>query len=127
MIEQALRYEIIQAIPELTDELYPTHAPETYKKPYLVYTRTKTDITKVLEGYTDSQALSFMWSVMTARYPDMVAIRCKLEELLKNIPKRSIGANQDVYIEDLSIDDINETYESNLGVNRGIIIFTIYF
>ncbi len=126
MIEQALRYEIIQAVPELTDELYPTHAPETYKKPYLVYIRTKTDITKVLDGYTGKQALSFMWSVMTARYADMVTIRSKLEELLKDMPKRRIGANGDAYIEDITIDDINETYEFNLGVNRGIIIFTIY-
>ena len=91
MIEQALRYEIEQAIPELTGELYPTHAPETYVKPYLVYTRTKTDITKVLDGYESNHALSFMWSIMTAKYADMASIRDKLEQLLIQMPKHIIG------------------------------------
>ncbi len=125
-MEEALRYEIEQAIPELAGEIYPTHAPETYKKPYLVYTRTKTDRTKTLEGYTDKQALSFMWSVMATKYPHMLPVRNKLEELLTGMAKRSIGVNGDVYIEDVDIEDINEIYEFNFGVNRGIIIFTIY-
>lgn len=126
-MEQAIRYEIEQVIPELTDEVYPTNAPETHDKPYLVYMRTRTDRVKTLEGYTNKQALSFMWSVMATRYSDMLSIRNKLEQLLMNIIKTQIGANDEFYIEDLTIDDINETYEFNLGVNRGIIIFTIYF
>lgn len=127
MIEEALRYEIIQAVPELAGGIYPTNAPETHDKPYLVYIRNKTSKIKTLQGYTNKQALSYMWSVMAVKYGDMLTIRVKLEELLKGMAKTQIGANGDVYVEDLTIDDINETYEFNLGVNRGIIIFTIYF
>ncbi len=127
MIEQALRYEIEQAIPELSGEIYPTNAPETHDKPYLVYLRNKTNKIKTLQGYTNKQALSYMWSVMAVKYGDMLTIRNKLEQLLMSMAKTQIGANGDLYIEDLTIDDINETYEFNLGMNRGIIIFTIYF
>lgn len=123
----ALRYEIEQAVPELTGEIYPTNAPETHDKPYLVYMRNKTNKIKALDGYTNKQGLTFMWSVMASKYSVMLSIRDKLEHLLTGMIKRNIGANGDVYIEDLTIDDINETYEFNLGMNRGIIIFTIYF
>lgn len=126
-MEEALRYEVMQAVPELTDEIYYTNAPETHSKPYMVSMRTKTNKIKTLEGYTNKQALSFMWSIMATKYRDMKDIRGKLEQLLMNIIKTQIGANGDFYVEDLTIDDINETYEFNLGMNRGIIIFTIYF
>ena len=36
-MEVALRNKLIQEIPELENQIYPTNAPETYKKPYLVY------------------------------------------------------------------------------------------
>jgi len=64
---------------------------------------------------------------MATRYSDMLNIRNKLEDLLMRIVKTQIGANKDFYVEDIDIEDINETYEFNLKVNRGIIIFTIYF
>ena len=127
MIELALRYEIEQAIPELVGEIYPTNAPETSTKPYLVYKRTKPRKNKTLEGYTNKQAISYTLSSMATRYSDMLNIRNKLEDLLMRIVKTQIGANKDFYVEDIDIEDINETYEFNLKVNRGIIIFTIYF
>ena len=127
MIEEALRYEIMQAVPELTDEIYPTNAPETCIKPYLVYTRIKTDKTKTLEGYANLQALSFMFSVHATKYKDMTAIRGKAENLLLGMPKRSIGKDEEIPIEDVDINNITETWEPNLKVNRGIVDFTIYF
>ena len=127
MIEEALRYEIMQAVPELTDEIYPTNAPETCIKPYLVYTRIKTDKTKTLEGYANLQALSFMFSIHATKYKDMTAIRGKVENLLLGMPKRSIGKDEEIPIEDVDINNITETWEPNLKVNRGIVDFTIYF
>jgi len=127
MIEEALRYEIMQAVSELTDEIYPTNAPETCIKPYLVYTRIKTDKTKTLEGYANLQALSFMFSIHATKYKDMTAIRGKVENLLLGMPKRSIGKDEEIPIEDVDINNITETWEPNLKVNRGIVDFTIYF
>ena len=126
MMEQALRYELIQAIPELTDQIYPTNAPEGVEKPYLVYARITTRKTKLLDGYTDKQALSYMLSVMSTRYADMVRIRKEVENLLLSLPGTEIG-EESIYIDDLDINNIDEQYEHQLKVNRGIIDFTIYY
>lgn len=125
-METALRYELIQAIPELTNQIYPTNAPEGVLKPYLVYARITTRKIKTLEGYTNKQALSYMFSVMATKYSDMVRVRDEVEDLLLSLPKTSIGTKQ-IYIEDIDINNIDEQYEHNLGVNRGIIDFTIYY
>lgn len=125
-METALRHELIQAIPELTDQIYPTNAPEGVEKPYLVYARITTRKTKLLDGYTDKQALSYMLSVMSTRYADMVQIRKEVENLLLSLPRTEIGENK-IHIEDININNITEQYEHELKVNRGIIDFTIYF
>lgn len=126
-MEKALRCELIQAIPELNDQIYPTNAPETATKPYLVYARINTKISKTLNGYTDDRALSYMFSIMATKYSDMVHIRNKVEELLLSLPKQNIGDDGSIFVEDLDINNIDETWESELKVNRGIIDFTIYY
>ncbi len=126
-MEQALRYELIQAIPELNNQIYPTNAPEGAEGPYLVYTRINTNKIKTLEGLTGKEYLSFMFSVMATRYSDMVTVRKKVEDLLLSLPKRYIGSDNSIYVEDLDINNITEQYEHELKVNRGIIDFTIYF
>lgn len=122
MIEKALRNAITQAIPNM--KIYPTNAPENAKHPYLVYTRTNTRKTKTLDGYTDKQALNFMFSVMAAKYADMVDTRKQIEDLLLSLPKTQIDG---IHIDDIDINNIDEQYEHELKVNRGIIDFTIYF
>lgn len=125
-METALRYELTQVIPELTDQIYPTNAPEGVLGPYLVYARISTRKTKTLEGYTDKEALSYMFSVMANKYSEMKSLTKKVEDLLISMPKTSIGTQQ-IYIEDLDINNITEQYEHALKVNRGIIDFTIYY
>ena len=127
MMETALRYELVKAIPELTNSIYPTNAPEGVLKPYLVYARISTNKIKTLVGYTNKQALSYMFSVMATKYGDMVALRKKVEDLLLSLPQTEIGTTNKFYIEDININNIDEQYEHNLGVNRGIIDFTIYY
>ncbi len=126
-MEQALRYELIKAIPELNNSIYPTNAPEGVLKPYLVYARINTNKTKTLEGYTNKQALSYMFSIMAVKYGDMVVLRKKVEDLILSLPKTEIGNQNKFYIEDIDIGNITEQYEHELQVNRGIIDFTIYF
>jgi len=125
-METALRYELMQVIPELLNKIYPTNAPEGALPPYLVYARISTKKIKTLEGYTNKQALSFMFSIMATKYSDMVRVRKQVEELLMSLPKKTIGT-QLIYVEDIDINNIDETWESELVVNRGIIDFTIYY
>ncbi len=123
-MERALRTALITAVPELTNSIYPTNAPETATRPYLVYTRISTDKVKTLEGYTDKESLSFLFSIMATEYSAMKSLTDKVEAFLIALPKTTIGT---FYIEDLEINNISETYEFELGVNRGIIDFTIYY
>lgn len=126
-METALRYEIEKAIPELKDNIFPTNAPEGSQGPYLVYARIKTKRLKTFEGYTNNQELSYMFSIMAARYSDMVRIRKQVEDLLLSLPGKTIGTDKSFFIEDIDINNITEQYEHELGVNRGIIDFTIYY
>lgn len=126
-METALRYEIEKTIPELKDNIFPTNAPEGSKGPYLVYARISTKRLKTFEGYTGNQYLSYMFSIMAARYSEMIRVRKQVEELLLSLPKRHIGKDSSIFIEDLDINNVTEQYEHELEVNRGIIDFTIYF
>ncbi|MEY8416666.1 hypothetical protein AAK964_10225 [Tissierella praeacuta] len=123
-MEAALRNLLESNIQEFKDELYPTNAPEGHIKPYLVYTRISTKKIKTLEGYTSKEYLSFMFSIMATKYRDMKFLTKKVEDLLISLPFKTIG---NYYIEDLDINNIDEVYEHELKINRGIIDFTIYF
>lgn len=123
-MEAALRNKLIQEIPELENQIYPTNAPETYKKPYLVYTRISTEKIKTLEGFMGKEYLSFMFSIMATKYGDMKELTKKIENLLESLPNSELGS---FFIEDIDISNVHEVYEHELKVNRGIIDFTIYF
>lgn len=127
MIERALIYELERAIPELKGQTYPTNAPKESKRPYLVYYRHRTLIQRTLDGDTGAEEAAFMFSIMAAKYEDMTALRQRIRELLATFPGRGIGKNGAVHIEDLTVDGINETYEFELKMHRGIIDFTIYY
>ena len=134
-MEIALRYELEKRIPELAptakpdgaEEYYvfPTNAPETSTRPYLVYARITTMKTKTLEGFTENEALSYMFSIMASRYSDMKSLTRKVEDFLISLPGTTIG-EENIYIEDIEINNVHEQYEHELKVNRGIIDFTIY-
>lgn len=124
MIESALRAKLIEEIPELQDSIYPTNAPETAVKPYLVYARLRTEKIKTLQGITNNEYITFMFSIMATKYSDMRTLTKRVEDFLISLSKRTIG---DYYIEDIDINNVTEQYEHELKVNRGIIDFTIYF
>lgn len=129
-METALRNELETKIEELkpladgTGYIFPTNAPEGATRPYLVYTRISTNKIKTLEGYTNKQALSYMFSIMATSYGDMKKITKKVEKLLESLPQTTISG---FFIEDIDINNVHEVYEHELKVNRGIIDFTIYF
>lgn len=125
-METALRYELIKAIPELENQIYPTNAPEGATKPYLVYARITTNKLKTLKGYTGKEYISYMFSIMATRYSDMKSLTKQVEDFLIQLPGKAIGTQQ-IYIEDININNVAEKYEHELKVNRGIIDFTIYF
>lgn len=123
-MEAALRNLIENNISELENEIYPTNAPEGYTRPFLVYARINTKKVKTLQGITNKEYLSYMFSIMATKYKDMKSLTKKVEDLLISLPGQTIGS---YYIEDIDINNVTEQYEYELKVNRGIIDFTIYF
>ena len=126
-METALRYELVNKIPELNNQVFPTNAPEGADKPYLVYMRTGTDLLKTLQGYTGDEYLSFVFNVMAVRYADMSRIRKEVQTMLMDFPSTTIGNTNKYHVEEITINNIDEQFEHQLKVNRGIIDFTIYF
>jgi len=126
VIEEALRYELESCIPELKNEIYPTNAPKEAAKPCVVYMRINTTKLKTLEGPTGNEYLSFMFNIVAKRYSEMKSLTKKVEDFLISLPGSTIG-KENIYVEDLDINNIEEQYEHELKVNRGIIDFTIYF
>lgn len=134
-MEEALRYELEKLVPELKGNIYPTNAPESSTKPYLVYSRINTQKVKTLEGTTSKEGLSYMFNIMANRYSDMKDLTKRVESFLLALPGTIIGSDtpnntmstEGIYIEDLNINNIHEVYEHQLKVNRGIIDFTIYY
>ena len=123
-MEVALRNLIEDNIPELKDEIYPTNAPEGHTRPFLVYARINTKKVKTLQGMTNKEYLSYMFSIMATRYGEMKKLTKQVEDLLISLPGQKIG---NFYIEDIDINNVTEMFEYELQVNRGIIDFTIYF
>lgn len=128
MIIPEILDEIEANITELTsDDIFPTNAPEKYSKPYLVYAITSYSPIKTLNGIIDNEELGIMFSIMAEKYKDMVLLRKKIIDLLKGFPHKKIGTDKDILVQDITINNITETWENSLNLNRGIIDFTINY
>lgn len=123
-LEKALRYEL-NIIPELTNKIFPTNAPEGEKAPYLVY-MTRKKLLKVLDGHTKDREAYVMLNILCNSYAEMKEITSKVENLIISFPLRKIGGNGP-YVQDITLDEITETYENELKLQRGIIPFKICY
>jgi hypothetical protein len=123
-LEAALRFEL-NKIPELKNKIYPTHAPEGDKGPYLVYISSEHPL-KTLEGFTIDNKADVLLNIFAGSYKEMSMLRKKVKDIIKTFPLRSIGEG-DVYVKDLTIENITATYESELGLYRGIIDFNLFY
>ena len=56
----------------------------------------------------------------------MKDITKKVEDIIINFPLKIIGGGN-LYIQDIDITDISESYEEQLKLHRGIITFTVYY
>lgn len=123
-MEKSLRFEL-NKIPEINNKIFPTNAPEGMKPPYLVYLVRKIPL-KTLDGITKDRECNVMVNVLCESYSSMKDISKKVEDLIISFPLRVIGENGP-YIEDLTMDEMSETYENELKLQRGIIPFSICY
>lgn len=124
MIEKALRYEL-NKVSELENKIFPMNAPEGKKPPYLVYITRKKPL-KDLDGVTEDRECYLILNILCSSYLEMKDITKKIEDIIIKFPLKSIG-NENLYIQDIDITDISESYEEQLKLHRGIITFTVYY
>lgn len=124
MIEKALRYEL-NKVSVLENKIFPMNAPEGQKPPYLVYITSKR-LLKDLDGVTENKECYLILNVLCSSYSQMKDISKKIEDIIIKFPLKSIGAGN-LYIQDIDITDISESYEEQLKLHRGIITFTVYY
>lgn len=124
MIEKALRYEL-NKVSELENKIFPMNAPEGQKPPYLVYITRKNPL-KDLDGVTEDRECYLILNILCSSYSQMKDITKKIENIIIKFPLKSIG-KENLYIQDIDITDISESYEEQLKLHRGIITFTVYY
>jgi hypothetical protein len=123
-LEMALRFEL-NKINELNNKIFPTHAPEGDKGPYLVYISSEHPL-KTLEGITLDNKADVLFNIFASSYKEMWILRKAVKEKIKTFPLRCIG-DGGVYCKDLTINNITATFEHELGLHRGIIDFQIFY
>jgi len=127
--EQALREEIVNAIPALDGRVYPLFAPEATKHngvPYLIYASSVGLRDKTLGGYLDSKEVRGELNIIAERYADMKVITKQVVALLIGMEGRQIGANGP-FIEELTYQMPVELYEAQPDLHRCVIEFEVYF
>ena len=124
MIEKALRYEL-NKVSELENRIFPMNAPEGKKPPYLVYITRKRPL-KDLDGVIEDRECYLILNILCSSYLEMKDITKKIEDIIIKFPLKSIG-EENLYIQDIDITDISESYEEQLKLHRGIINFTVYY
>jgi len=123
-MERALRYELGLVFPNT--RIFPTNAPKDAPGEYLIYYRSSTVWDKTLDGFIQGEDINYIINVMAETYEKALEMREKLEQLLRCMLKVYIGENNEVYIKDLELNGVGETYEPQLKKHRGIVDFTVY-
>lgn len=124
MIEKALRYEL-NKVSVLENKIFPTNAPEGQKPPYLVYTSRKKFL-KDLNGVKENNECYLIINILCSSYLEMKNITEKIKDIIIKFSLKFIG-KENLYIQDIDITDISETYEEQLKLHRGILVFTAYY
>lgn len=116
--------ELIKELDSIfNNKVYPTNAPEGEKTPYLVYFyREKEE--KTLEGYEGLYIGNLVLNAMTKTYSEAIEKKKTLDEFLKHLTNKKLGA---FVIQEASLEEAEIIYEDQLKVYRGIIPATIYF
>jgi hypothetical protein len=118
-MDKALRFEL-NKLNEISNKIYPTHAPEGEKEPYLVYIKSNYQQRKTLDGIGNDVEVSYLLNILSSSYSQVVDITEKVKVLLLTFPLRNIGKGG-VYIQDMTIQNIAQTYEHELGLERTIV------
>lgn len=123
-LEKALRYEL-NRIEEIANKIHPTNAPEGQKPPYLVYILSSYRQMKTLDRIENDVKVSYLLNILAASYEEMKRITKKVKDAVMGFQARQIGA-EGIPVGDVTVNNVTETYESELQLYRGIIDVTFW-
>lgn len=123
-LEKALRYEL-NRIGEIANKIYPTNAPEGQKPPYLVYILSSYRQMKTLDRIENDVKVSYLLNILASSYEEMKRITKKVKDTAIGFQARQIGM-ENIQVGDVTINNVTETYESELQLYRGIIDVTFW-
>lgn len=124
-MEQALVFELSK-ITELNNKIYPTNVPEGEKPPYLVYIMSYYDQLRALDEILDNTDKSYMLNILCKSYTQMKEITEKVKVMLLGFIGENIGETP-ILVENVTINNIADTYENELKLYRGILDIKISY
>lgn len=124
-MDKALRYEL-NAIPEIQNKIYPVHAPEGKKPPYLVYMKSYFRQLKTFDGLKKEHEATYLLNILCDSYAETQVLTKKVKDKIKTFPLRTVG-NDGIYVQEITFNNVSDTYENELGLHRSIIEVTIYY
>ena len=125
MLEEALCYELSK-IPEFKGEIYPTNIPKGTQPPFLIYILSNFNQERCLDGYLPDEDKSFLLNVMAKEYEEMKNLTQTVKEMVQGWVNTSIG-EVPIYVEDVEIINMTDTYENEIELYRGILDIKIYY
>jgi len=123
--EQALTAELSK-VAGLNEKIFPTIAPQDLKAPYLVYSLGKNERTQTLSGYDGLVKSEYQIDIFHSTYADLKSLKKLVIQSLKSFDLRVLGT-LGPFIQDSTIINDFETYESAVKLHKGIIEFNVSY
>lgn len=125
-MDVALRLELNHII-EIENKIFATNAPQRENAPYLVYFSNERPL-KTLEGTTSYVEATYLLNTFSSSYSQLKELTTKVKDQIITFPLRVIGSNGVyVYVQDLTINNIEFGYENELSLHRSVIDFEVFY
>lgn len=125
MLEEALLEEL-NKIQEFKGDIYPTNIPEGTKPPMLIYILSNYNQVKTLSGPLDNEDKSILFNVLCKKYGQMKELTDVVKHIITGFSGKRIGSQQ-IYIQDVQLLGIAESFENEIKLYRGIIDVKFYY
>lgn len=107
--EQALRSELSQ-IDILFTKIFPMAAPESTNTPFLIYSKSRVDLIKTLDGTSKTRDGNYEIDIVDDTYADLQIVFQDVKDKLVSLEGRQIGVNGPM-VQMITIDSITEVFE----------------
>lgn len=116
-------FQQINSIPELTGRVDFNMSPELENTPRVVYSLSKRDEERTLEGATGNHWAIFNINLYCKNRDDLFSISEKLRNKLLSCLGATIGG---FYIQSVNL-DMRDLFESTVNLHRAVFEFEIYY